>query len=149
MRRAVAAFEAGLTPDELDQLSTLSDAIGDAATRKHDAIDRTVAAVDRQLDEAAMRARVRQRLDRDAVTIDTRLLDFGGARSMSPFDRIWKGLKSVIQLEGDVARLTAKVEALDVRERETRERLIYLEGVIAVAHERTASALARLEDVRG
>jgi hypothetical protein len=62
---------------------------------------------------------------------------------MSPFDRIWNGLKSVIQLEGDVARLTAKVEALDVRERETRERLIYLEGVIAVAHERAAAALAR------
>jgi len=70
-------------------------------------------------------------------------------RSMSPFDRIWNGLKSVIQLEGDVARLTAKVEALDVRERETRERLIYLEGVIAVAHERAAAALARLEDDRG
>ena len=68
---------------------------------------------------------------------------------MSPFDRIWNGLKSVIQLEGDVARLTAKVEALDVRERETRERLIYLEGVIAVAHERAAAALARLEDDRG
>ena len=50
---------------------------------------------------------------------------------MSYFDRIWAGLKSVIQLESDVARLTAKVEQLDARERETRERLIYLEGVIA------------------
>lgn len=52
---------------------------------------------------------------------------------MTAFDRIWNGLKSVIQLEGDVARLTAQVEQIDARERETRERLIYLEGVIAGA----------------
>lgn len=64
---------------------------------------------------------------------------------MSAFDRIWNGLKSVIQLEGDVARLTARVEALDARERETRERLIYLEGVIAGARERAAAKQARLE----
>ncbi len=50
---------------------------------------------------------------------------------MSYFDRIWNGLKAVMQIEGDVARLTAKVEQLDARERETRERLIYLEGLIA------------------
>ena len=68
---------------------------------------------------------------------------------MSPFDRIWNGLKSVIQLEGDVARLTTKVEALDARERETRERLIYLEGIIAGARERAAAARPRLEDDRG
>jgi hypothetical protein len=41
------------------------------------------------------------------------------------------------------------VEALDVRERETRERLIYLEGVIAGARERAAAARPRLEDDRG
>lgn len=57
---------------------------------------------------------------------------------MSYFDRIWAGLKSVIQLEADVARLTAKVEQLDGRERETRERLIYLKGVIAGARARAA-----------
>ena len=64
---------------------------------------------------------------------------------MSAFDRIWSGLKSVIQLEADVARLTAKVEVLDARERETRERLIYLEGVIAGARER-AAAQPRIAD---
>lgn len=47
---------------------------------------------------------------------------------MSYFDRIWNGLKAVLQIEGDVARLTARVEQLDARERETRERLVYLEG---------------------
>ena len=65
---------------------------------------------------------------------------------MSAFDRIWNGLKAVIQLEGDVARLTTKVEVLDARERETRERLIYLEGVIAGARERAARP--RLDDGR-
>jgi chaperonin cofactor prefoldin len=65
---------------------------------------------------------------------------------MSGFDRIWNGLKSVVQLESDVARLTAKVEVLDSRERETRERLIYLEGVIAGARERAAATRPRLED---
>ncbi len=57
---------------------------------------------------------------------------------MSVVDRIWNGLKAVIQLETDVARLTARVEQLDARERETRERLIYLEGVIAGARSRAA-----------
>lgn len=65
---------------------------------------------------------------------------------MSTFDRIWNGLKSVVQLESDVARLTAKVEVLDARERETRERLIYLEGVIAGARERATAPRPRLED---
>ena len=81
VRRAVAAFEAGLTPDELEQLSTLSDAVGEAATRMHDAIDRAVSHIDRPIDETAMRARVRQRLDHDAFHIDPRLLDFGGAHA--------------------------------------------------------------------
>ena len=58
---------------------------------------------------------------------------------MSTFDTIWSGLKSVIQLEGDVARLTARLEAVDARERETRERLIYLEGIIAGARTRAAA----------
>jgi hypothetical protein len=57
---------------------------------------------------------------------------------MSYFDKIWSGLKSVIQLEADVARLTARLEQVDARERETRERLIFLEGVIAGARARAA-----------
>lgn len=66
---------------------------------------------------------------------------------MSYFDRIWSGLKAVMQIEGDVTRLTAKVEQLDARERETRERLIYLEGLIAGARAQanTAPAQLRLE----
>ena len=66
---------------------------------------------------------------------------------MSYFDRIWSGLKAVMQIEGDVARLTATVEQLDARERETRERLIYLEGLIAGARAQanTAPARPRLE----
>lgn len=68
---------------------------------------------------------------------------------MSYFDKIWSGLKSVIQLEADVARLTARLEQVDVRERETRERLIYLEGVIAGARQRAASRPPRLEGPAG
>ena len=67
---------------------------------------------------------------------------------MSYFDKIWNGLKSVIQLEGDVARLTARLEAVDARERETRERLIYLEGVIAGARQRAAEAPPRVAGPR-
>jgi cell division protein FtsB len=67
---------------------------------------------------------------------------------VSYFDRIWAGLKSVIQLEADVARLTARVEQLDARERETRERLIYLEGVIAGARARAESSQPMLRDGR-
>lgn len=67
---------------------------------------------------------------------------------MSYFDRIWAGLKSVIQLESDVARLTTRVEQLDARERETRERLIYLEGVIAGARVRAESSQPRLGNDR-
>jgi hypothetical protein len=63
---------------------------------------------------------------------------------MSAFDRIWNGLKAVMQIEGDVARLTAKVEQLDARERETRERLIYLEGVIAGARAQATASQAKL-----
>ncbi len=62
---------------------------------------------------------------------------------MSTFDTIWSGLRSVIQLEGDVARLTARLEQVDARERETRERLIYLEGVIAGARSRAAGSPGR------
>ena len=64
---------------------------------------------------------------------------------MSSFDRTWSGLRSVIQLEADVARLTARLEAVDARERETRERLIYLEGLIARARTRAAAGHARIE----
>lgn len=64
---------------------------------------------------------------------------------MSSFDRIWNGLKAVMQIEGDVARLTAKVEQFDARERETRERLIYLEGLIAGARAQAAANHTKLE----
>lgn len=63
---------------------------------------------------------------------------------MSTFETIWNGLRSVIQLEGDVARLTARLEAVDARERENRERLVYLEGVIAGAQRRAAQTQGRV-----
>jgi hypothetical protein len=64
---------------------------------------------------------------------------------VSYFDKIWNGLKSVIQLEADVAWLTARIEQIDARERETRERLVYLEGVIAGARARAAESGGRIE----
>lgn len=67
---------------------------------------------------------------------------------MSYFDRIWNGLKAVIQLEADVARLTARLEQVDARERETRERLIYLEGIIAGARSRASDGRGRIEGPR-
>ena len=57
---------------------------------------------------------------------------------MSTFDRIWSGLRSIVQMEADLARLSVHIAQIDNRERETRERLIYLEGVIAGARTRAA-----------
>ena len=64
---------------------------------------------------------------------------------MSHFDRIWIGLKAVVQLEGGLSRLAARVEQLDVRESETRERLVYLEGLIAGARAQASAGQPRLE----
>ena len=52
--------------------------------------------------------------------------------------KLWTAFRAVLDLEGDVRRLTQKLADVDARERETRERLVYLEGVVA-----GASAAAR------
>jgi hypothetical protein len=79
VRRAVASFEAGLTPAELDQLSLLAEEVGQASGRMSAMIDRAVAAVDVPLDETAMRRVVAERLKRDPVILDPARLDFAAA----------------------------------------------------------------------
>ena len=77
VRRAVAAFEAGLTPAELDQLSTLAGEVEASATRMSAMIDHAVAAVDRPFDDAATRRAAADRLAADPVWLDPARLDFG------------------------------------------------------------------------
>ena len=57
---------------------------------------------------------------------------------MSTLVQVWSAFRAVLELESRVARLTEKLAEVDARERETRERLIYLEGVIAGASARAA-----------
>ena len=57
---------------------------------------------------------------------------------MIALDRIWSAFRAVLALESDVRRLTERLAEVDERERETRERLVYLEGLIAGARTRTA-----------
>lgn len=79
VRRAVAAFEAGLSPAELDQLAALADEVELAAGRMTQRIDAAAAQVDRPFDEAAVRRAVAARLAADPVSIDPAILDFGAA----------------------------------------------------------------------
>lgn len=55
---------------------------------------------------------------------------------MSAFERILSGLKSIVVVEAELKRIGEELKSLDARERETRERLVYLEGVIAGARAR-------------
>ena len=76
VRRAVASFEAGLTPAELEQLSLLAGEVNQAAARMSRLIDHAVAAVDRPFDDAAIAATAAARLAADPVIIDPAFLDF-------------------------------------------------------------------------
>ena len=76
VRRAVASFEAGLTPAELDQLSTLAGEVTASGARMSAMIDHTVVAVNRPLDDATMRAAAADRLVADPVLLDPAQLDF-------------------------------------------------------------------------
>ena len=78
VRRAVAAFDAGLTPAELDQLATLAGEVEASSARMATMIDRAVAAVDRPLDDGALRRAAAGRLACDPVFLDPARLDFGG-----------------------------------------------------------------------
>ena len=79
VRRAVVAFETGLSADELEELGQLADAAQQASQRMAAMIDRTIAILDRPLDDAAVRARVEAELAADPVLIDPRQLDFTAA----------------------------------------------------------------------
>jgi len=76
VRRAVASFEAGMTPDELEQLANLADEVEQSAGRMKAMIDTAVAAVDRPMDETAMQRRVASRLKDDQLVFNPALLDF-------------------------------------------------------------------------
>jgi hypothetical protein len=76
VRRAVASFEAGLTPVELDQLSSLAGEVEQSTTRMSAMIDRAVAAVDRPFDDASVRLAAAERLAADPVWLDPARLDF-------------------------------------------------------------------------
>lgn len=76
VRRAVAAFEAGLSPAELDQLSILAGEVEQSAKRMSAMIDHAVAAVDRPFDEAGMHRAAADRLAVDPVWLDPAQFDF-------------------------------------------------------------------------
>jgi hypothetical protein len=76
VRRAVASFETGLTPAEMEQLSTLAGEVQESAARIHAMIDGASVAIDRPIDEEAMRMRAAARLADDSVVINSALLDF-------------------------------------------------------------------------
>lgn len=84
VRRAVASFETGLTPAELDQLSTLADEVEQSAARIHTMIDSASSAIDRPVDEAAMQLRAAARLAEDPVVINAAMLDFGAGPIPAP-----------------------------------------------------------------
>ena len=76
VRRAVASFEAGLTPAELDQLSMLAGEVEASAARMSAMIDQTVAALDRPFDDTALCRAAADRLAADPVLLDPAQLDF-------------------------------------------------------------------------
>jgi hypothetical protein len=76
VRRAVASFEAGLSPTELDQLSTLAGEVEQSAARISGMIDRAVAIIDRPFDDDEMRRTAAARLADDPVLLDAAKLDF-------------------------------------------------------------------------
>jgi hypothetical protein len=76
VRRAVASFEVGLTADELEQLANLAAEVERSAGRMTAMIDRAICAVERPIDEPAMRERAVKRLRDDPVVFDVSRLDF-------------------------------------------------------------------------
>lgn len=59
---------------------------------------------------------------------------------MSFFGDFADGVKALILLKDDVVRLKDQVRDLDANQRETRDRLIFLEGVIAGAQAQSTKA---------
>lgn len=77
VRRAVASFDAGLTPGEVDQLTALAAEVDAASRRMTAMIDRAVTAVDRPFDDDGVRRTVAARLAAAPVDLDPARLDFG------------------------------------------------------------------------
>lgn len=76
VRRAVASLEAGMTTAEVEALTTLAGEVELAAGRMAGMIDRSVAIVDRPIDDDAMRAAVAALLVAHPVRFDPAILDF-------------------------------------------------------------------------
>lgn len=76
VRRAVAAFDDGLTDQELAELEHMSVEVENAAKRMKTMIAEACDRVDRPIDEAAMRDRAAARLAADPIEIDPAILDF-------------------------------------------------------------------------
>jgi len=83
VRRAVASFEAGMTPDELDQLANLADEVEQSASRMTAMIDNAIAAVDRPMDEVAMQYRAAERLKDHPLLFNPALIDFRQTKSLT------------------------------------------------------------------
>ncbi len=82
VRRAVASYNAGANDDELERLAGLADEAAAASARMSAMIDHAVAAVDRPIDEAGIRARA----DAEAALwdFDSAVLDFRPDRRAAP-----------------------------------------------------------------
>lgn len=76
VRRAVAAFDEGLTASELAELDLLAVEVEASVGRMRTMIDKVCNQVGRPLDDNVVRARVAARLAADPVHIDPSLLDF-------------------------------------------------------------------------
>lgn len=62
---------------------------------------------------------------------------------MSTLGSVWSAFRAVLELESRVKHLTEQLADVDRRERDTRERLVYLEGVIAGASVRARAAASQ------
>lgn len=60
---------------------------------------------------------------------------------MSTLSSVWSAFRAVLDLESRVKRMSEQLAQVDERERETRERVVYLEGVIAGAAARAGNNL--------
>jgi hypothetical protein len=77
VRRAVAAFDDGLTTEQLADLENIATEVEASAARMKTMINHVCDVVGRPIDEEAMRARASARLAVDPVEIDPAILNFG------------------------------------------------------------------------
>ena len=77
VRRAVAAFDDGLTSEQLADLDSIATEVEASAVRMKTMIGEVCDVVGRPIDEARMRQRACARLAADPVELDPAILDFG------------------------------------------------------------------------